>query len=64
MSIVCAQVLKPINTARQYSKITTLPVDLSDILDNRAWGKFPGDADFDGGQSKSKRILWIRMSIR
>jgi hypothetical protein len=54
LSVGWAQVFNPLYTSTQLSPARTLPLDLSHILDNRGFGESPGDADFDGSQSKEK----------
>jgi hypothetical protein len=52
VAVGSAQVLNPLYTSTQYSEITTQPLDITDLFNNRGFGTTPGDADFDGNQSK------------
>ncbi|KAK9791432.1 putative Glycoside hydrolase superfamily [Seiridium cardinale] len=51
LSLGQAQVLNPLYTSIQYSDVVTTSLDITSILNNRAFGRTPGDADFDGSQN-------------
>lgn len=53
--ICLAQVFNPLYKATQYSAANTKPLDITEALDNRAFGLGPGDADFDGSQSMEEK---------
>ncbi|ETS74158.1 hypothetical protein PFICI_14024 [Pestalotiopsis fici W106-1] len=51
LSTALAQVYNPLYTSAQLSAVSSLPIDISGLIDNKAFGTLPGDADFDGKQS-------------
>ncbi|KAK9415983.1 putative Glycoside hydrolase superfamily [Seiridium unicorne] len=51
LSLGQAQVLNPLYTSIQYSDVVTESLEITSILNNRAFGWTPGDADFDGSQN-------------
>ncbi|KAK6084055.1 alpha-L-fucosidase [Seiridium cupressi] len=51
LSLGQAQVLNPLYTSIQYSDVVTKSLEITSILNNRAFGWTPGDADFDGSQN-------------
>lgn len=53
-SVCSTQVLRPLGTSVQNPDITTVPLRIEDLFNNRAFGLYPGDADFDGSQSMIK----------
>lgn len=56
-SAVSAQVFNPLYTSTQLPKVSSRPIDISDLLDNRGFGQAPGEADFDGKQSTSAKFV-------
>ncbi|KAI0127263.1 alpha-l-fucosidase [Xylariales sp. AK1849] len=51
LEIGSAQVSNPLYTSTQYPAIRTEPVDITGLFDNRGFGRWPKDADFDGNQN-------------